>query len=199
MIGGPAMKILPTQLARRAGLDKPTFLAMRPRGERFLPALKEVLADHTAQTVVLDFMGVEIITSSFADAVFGQIAVDRSTKSVAPACLVLCSLPATFQEEIENGLIKRVEQVDKLRNSVVPVYVSDDRVDLVGKAEAHVTETFGLLRKFKQLTARTLADEMRLEIGAASTRLKVLYDLGLALRKEVRDSVGKQFIYVWPF
>jgi hypothetical protein len=199
MVGRQTFEIRVVDLAQRAGLDKPTFLALRPRGEQFLPALKEVLADHTAQTVVLDFTGVELITSSFADAVFGQLAVDRSTRSVAPTCLIACSLPAPLQEEIENGLIKRVEQVAKLRNGVLPIYLSTDKVELVGKAEAHVIETFGLLRTFKQLTARTLADEMRLEIGAASTRLKVLYDLGLALRQEVRDNVGKQFIYVWPF
>jgi len=34
-----------------------------------------------------------------------------------------------------------------------------------------------------------------LSIPAASTRLKVLYDLGLALRIEVRDSSGKQYNY----
>ncbi len=199
MVGKQTTEILAVELAKRASLDKPTFLAMRERGERFLPALKGVLADHTSQTVVLDFTGVEIITSSFADAVFGQLAVDRSTKSIAPVCLVIRSLPAPYQEEIKNGLITRVEQTDKLRNSLMPVYVSDDRVELVGKAETHVTETFDMLRRVKRLTARTLADEMRLEIGAASTRLKVLYDLGLALREEVRDRVGKQFIYVWPF
>ena len=40
-----------------------------------------------------------------------------------------------------------------------------------------------------------MADQLKLNVNAASTRLKTLADLGLAFRTETRDSVGKQFLY----
>jgi predicted transcriptional regulator len=60
--------------------------------------------------------------------------------------------------------------------------------------EEHVRQTFDLLNRHEELNTRQVADILNLPITAASIRLKGLADLGLALRTEIRDNQGKQFI-----
>lgn len=197
MIGKSTKKLFAIELAKRAGFDSYN-LVTRTRGEQFLPILLSVLADYPDELVKLDFSDVSLMTASFADAVFGALASQRASRQAPNTCLILEAVDVHL-EEIAFALISRPEREKKLRNCIVPVRLHSGEITLVGKAEGHVTQTFAALRTHKQLTARTLADNFGLEIGAASTRLKVLYDLGLAQREEIRDTIGKQYTYVWPF
>ncbi|NJL41527.1 MAG: helix-turn-helix transcriptional regulator [Leptolyngbyaceae cyanobacterium SM1_4_3] len=66
---------------------------------------------------------------------------------------------------------------------------------MAGKYESHVQETFSVLASRKELSARELADRLKISLNAASTRLKTIADLGLAKRVDLRDAQGKQYIY----
>lgn len=175
---------------------KDGFLVTRQTGRKFLGHLREMLEDLSQNAiVVLDFEGISVIDGSFADEVFGTLAAARATRQLNAGILVLKSLNETVVYNLQIALQSRAEWSEGLRNCVLPVIEDDDNLVLVGKYENHVQETFELLCTKKELTAREVAETMELSIGAASTRLKALYDLGLARRSEVRDLQGKQFVY----
>lgn len=198
MVEYRTIMIAALEIAERAGIKQSALLS-RSDGRQFLATLDLVLGDYPDATVVLELGGVPLLTASFADSVFGTLAARRSAQRTPQPCLLLHSVPPSHLEEIEMALLSRPEREAKVRNCVIPVQLNEGEIRLVGKAEGHVIESFDLLRIHRQLTARALADKRGLDIGAASTRLKVLADLGLAHRSEIRDASGKQFMYSWPF
>ncbi len=189
------------EVAAQTAIPAPV-LVTRPIGRQFRLALEALLRKiPESEGVVLDFAGVTSMDASFADEVFGFLAAQRGRRSATPHCLALRGLDPSGRDDLEMALLSRPDREDApgLRNCVFPVIEIDGRVVLVGKAEAHVRQTFEVLRDSVRLTARDVADALGLEIAAASTRLKTLYDLGLAARTETRDAQGKQYLYHWPW
>lgn len=187
-----------TDLAVQAGIDTSALVTREP-GKRFRPLLEEVLRRIRDDiVVVLDFAGIELMDASFADEVFGIIAAARARRKMMGGRLVLRSLEGANLENLHMALLWRTHIETGLRNCVVLRLTNSEHLELIGKAEGHVAQTFEVLCRRKHMTARELAEELGLEIGAASTRLKVLHDLGLAVRAEVRDEQGKLFSYQLP-
>jgi DNA-binding transcriptional ArsR family regulator len=189
---------LVAELAYRAGLDHCT-LVTRPIGRRFLPILESLVQDLAdSNAVILDFGEIDIMDASFADEVFSTLAVRRSRRIHRGRCIILEALEGASLENLDMALSSRTVRETGLRNCVFPVHSRQYGTKLAGKSEGHVQTSFELLTQHRQLTARTLADTLDLDIAAASTRLKVLFDLGLATRAEERDGQVKQFVYTWP-
>lgn len=177
----------------------PSILATRLAGKRFWGQLQTRLREPDADVaIVLSFAGVEIMDASFADEVFGTLAVRRARKELSFGPIILVDANETCIENLKMALETRADREsperERLRNCVLPM-LKDDEMTLIGKFEDHVLQSFELLSKHKTLTARDLADVLKLNLNAASTRLKTLADLGLARRIEIRDAQGKQFIY----
>lgn len=173
-------------------------LVTRPLGERFRAYLETCFQERSTDCCIISFAGVRLIDSSFADEVFGVLAAERSRHVVSRPCLVLRELSAVSRENLDMALLSRPARQPGLRNCVLPVLVGTETLELAGKAEEHVRQTFAALLRHDQLTARELADEEALEIVAASTRLKVLFNLGVACREETRDGRGRLYIYHLP-
>lgn len=175
------------------------ILATRQNGKRFAEQLHLALANSKQDMATrISFANVHLMDASFADEVFGVIGVSRSegkTNPVAP--FYIADLESTSLENLNMALDSRTRRHKALRNCVMPVLDSNDELCLMGKVEESVDQTFELLRLSKELTTPKVAAVLKLSDAAASTRLKVLYDLGLALRSEVRDEQGRQFIYRW--
>jgi DNA-binding transcriptional ArsR family regulator len=187
-----------TELAREVSRT-PDSLVTRPVGRRFLPLLEAILTDLLdSQACVLECGEVRIMDASFADEVFGVLTVSRSRRQRRGGCVILDGLEDANLDNLEMALASRTVRETGLRNCVMPVRTTRHDIRLAGKCEAHVQRTFELLAEHRQLTARELADVLALDIAAASTRLKVLFDLGLATRVEERDGQIKQFVYSWP-
>jgi hypothetical protein len=186
------------ELARQAGLDHRTLLTRRT-GRRFLPVLEALMRDLAdTNALLLDFDEVEIMDASFADEVFSTLAVNRSRRINRGGCVILEALESASLENLEMALSSRTVRETGLRNCVLPTHNRRYGTKLVGKSEGHVQTSFELLVQHRRMTARELADVLKLDIAAASTRLKVLFDLGLATRIEEREGQVKQFIYAWP-
>ncbi|GAB4193665.1 MAG: hypothetical protein OHK0022_08780 [Roseiflexaceae bacterium] len=187
-----------TELAQKAGITTYS-LVTRPVGRQFLPILETLLAGlPDSQACVLEYSDVHMMDASFADEVFGALAVTRARRQSRGGCLILDGLESSNLDNLDMALKSRTVRETGLRNCVLPVRNSQREVVLAGKFEAHVQQSFELLVRHRQLTARELADILTLDIAAASTRLKVLFDLGLATRIEERDGQVKQFVYIWP-
>lgn len=187
-----------TDIAREI-TPNPSLLATRLAGKRFWEQLQLRLQEPDANAViVLSFAGVDVMDASFADEVFGTLAARRARKDVSFGPVILVDANETCVENLKMALETRADREsperERLRNCVLPM-VKDDEMTLIGKFEDHVSQSFELLSKHKTFTARDLSDVLKLNLNAASTRLKTLADLGLALRTEIRDAQGKQFIY----
>jgi DNA-binding transcriptional ArsR family regulator len=182
-------------IAGEAGIEGQQLLT-RLLGRRFLPHLQRALDKDGHACLILSFKGVKLMDGSFADEVFAEIAATRSRGEAPARCLVLSDLDSTSYDNLLLALTSRPVREPGLRNCVMPVRGPDGRVELVGKWEDHVRATFEYLRGSGTLTARELADSQGLEIRSASTRLKVLYDLGLTCRQEERDERGRLYVYL---
>ncbi len=182
------------QLAAAVNIDGER-LVTRSLGRRFRDRLERLLAAAPAGRLVLSFAGVQLMDGSFADEVFASLAASRSRRAKRLAQLVLRDLDPTSLDNLELAMTSRPVREPGLRNCVLPIIKPLAEVGLIGKAEEHVRMTFQALTRHRELTARELADEEGLDIGAASTRLKVLFDLGLAGRHEERRERGRQFVY----
>jgi DNA-binding transcriptional ArsR family regulator len=193
--GCPTYEVAAHALAARAGLEG-TRLVTRPLGRQFRAQVEALLAEHYQGVVRMTFTDVQLMDASFADEAFAALAVARARRSITLGCLVLQGLDATSFDNLELAVLSRPAREPGLRNCVIPVHGSPGPVQLVGKSEEHVRQTFVLLQEQHQLTARELADRTGLDIGAASTRLKVLYNLGLACRHEARDERGRLYVYM---
>lgn len=172
------------------------YLSSRPDGEKFATYLRKELNGMTERIVILlDFSDVELMDGSFADEVFGTIAAARSRKELEFPAIVLCNLDNVSLDNLELALISRPARQKGLRNCVVPVRKADGSLFLCGKYEDHVRQTFEILNDSVQLTTNDVSQKLELGTTAASTRLKVLHTLGLAVRVEERDESGRQYIY----
>jgi len=189
------MRISVQDLASSIGMET-DFLIGRRDGERFAGLLVERLHMMGAEeTLLLDFDGVDLMDGSFADEVFAALATKRSQGELGDGPVVLSRLNMTSLDNLEQALLSRPVREQGLRNCVVPTLSANNKLELCGKSEEHVKQTFMLLNRHGELTTKMVADLLDLTIPAASTRLKALFDLGLALRTETRDSTGKQFVY----
>lgn len=190
----PTRKALATELAADAGIDSQRLIT-RPLGRKFQPFLHKLMSEHQQGCLVLSFAGVGMMDGSFADEVFASLAAARGRRAGLPGCLVLSDLDPTSHENLVLATMSRPAREPGLRNCVLPVINSEGRVELVGKPEDNVSQTFEKLRNRGDTTARELADAEGIDIGAASTRLKLLYNLGLVCRREERDERGRLFVY----
>lgn len=183
-----------TEITSVAGISD-DLLISRVNGRRFLECFLQMLHDFPAFAVIdFDFADVTLMDASFADEVFGQLASERGYNRLETGPFVLTSLNPDSVTNLDYALSSRPSRETGLRNCIVPVRI-DGQLHLVGKYEEHVRQSFQLLLQRQELTARNVATELNLSIAAASTRLKALYDLGLALRTETRDEQGRQFTY----
>ena len=62
----------------------------------------------------------------------------------------------------------------------------------------NVLQIFSYVAEGKHITARTVADELGLELNSAGNRLKKLYDAHLTLRLEQSAESGGKFEYFLP-
>jgi hypothetical protein len=170
-------------------------LVTRVLGRRFGARLEQVLSSASERRLVLSFAGVQLMDGSFADEALASLAARRSRQVTRLGQLVLKNLDPTSRDNLELAMTSRPVREAGLRNCVLPMMKSPSQIELIGKAEDHVRRSFELLMRKHELTARELADEEAIDIGAASTRLKVLLNLGLAGRREERQERGRQYVY----
>lgn len=197
-MGSRIQRIAAVDLAQKTGTPAANILNTRYFGRQFFTVLVERMQALPCDNAVeLSLHGIDVIDASFADEVFGTLISQRIQDDVTLPPLYLADVTDSHRDNLEYTLVSRPERQKGLRNCVVPVKLPSDDLVLVGKYEDNFKQTFDLLRALKQLTTRQVVDAMRLTPQAASSRLKALYDLGIAFRHEVRDEQGKQFIYRW--
>lgn len=187
------MKLTLSELAERAGHKMGSRLRGRELGKVFNQALRDYIVSVPQNSLILFSLEDGIMMDvSFIDEVFGGIAEARGRGELDGAAMLLIQVDPLDADDINRILEGRPGYSTGLRNCVLPLDVKGE-IKLIGKTEDYVAETFAYLTDNGHANTADLARDLKLALNTASTRLKTLYDLGLALRKQ--QETGRGYVY----
>lgn len=166
----------------------------RAAGREFGQHLRKSLRHMEHATI--DFSGVPLMDASFADEAFAKLAVDRSRRAFVGGSLLLTKLTPISYDNLDIAMNARAAIDSGVRNCCQLILVGP-LPTLVGKYEDTLMDTLKLLHSLIVLRTTDIMRERDCSLNAASSRLKTLYDMGLATRREIRDEQGRQFLYRW--
>jgi hypothetical protein len=169
-----------------------TDLLLREYGQQAFPFLKQALLETPPGGVlVLEFSGVRVMDTSFADETVVELAVGLNTQLYDDRFLVLHNPGSATIDNLEGTLARRKPKVTLL-------ILEGESPRILGHIEENLLETWQLVITHAPMTARQLADELHLEINTASTRLLKLYERRMLVRQEIITGEGRQFQYGLP-
>lgn len=178
------------QLSEKTGHSMGQRLRGRELGTIFRSALRQEISGHPRDSLLqFSLRDVSMMDVSFMDEVFGGIAEERGRGELQGAALILINVDPMDVDDIHRILAGRPAYSTGLRNCVLPLHQADE-VRLLGKTEEYIAETFSQLAKTGKISASDLASQLNLALNTASTRLKTLYDLGIALRQAQESERG---------
>ena len=180
-----------TRLFAHLSIRGPDLL-LRNYGERAFPVLEQALLEvPLGQTLLLDFAGVSVMDTSFADETVLELALGLSQDKYGDRWMVL--------EEPSPATIDNLEGTIARRKAKVALLIrKEGQMRLIGHVEPNLMEAWQLVYEKSELTARELADQLGLEINTASMRLRKLYDARLLSRQEEITPGGRQHTYMLP-
>ncbi len=164
-------------------------LVTRETGRSIRESIEARLEREPEGTVVaLDFSHVAIIDFSCADEVISKLVARLQGLEYGDKYVVLHGLTPTHEENIAVALERK-----KL---AVLVSRADGSWRLLGSLNPYLNEALQFVMHQREITARDLADETRVEISLASTKLLNLFKARLVQRASERlPDGGRQFIY----
>jgi hypothetical protein len=164
-------------------------LVTRETGRSIRESIEARLEREPEGTVVaLDFSHVGIIDFSCADEVISKLVARLQGLEYGDKYVVLHGLTPTHEENITVALERK-----KL---AILVSRADGSWRLLGSLNPYLNEALQFVMQQRELTARDLADETRVEISLASTKLLNLFKARLVQRSSERlPDGGRQFIY----
>jgi hypothetical protein len=163
-----------------------SFLAFRSRAREVRQDLEELIANERADTLIIDFEGVEAMTISFTDEFLGkfQSGTDRTHDGMT---VMVTGLNEETQEAIQIALERR------------KTFVAADiegAPRLLG-GEEFLSETYRVCRELGEFRAADLAARLGITPQNANNRLTRLIAAGAVqrVRSSGLDRGGKEFAY----
>jgi DNA-binding transcriptional ArsR family regulator len=179
-----AMKLLFAELS----VPGPDLL-LRDYGRRAFPILEEALLKvQSGQALSLDFDEVSVLDTSFADETVVELAVRLVDGQYGDRFLILLNPSAATVDNLEGTIARRKAKV------ALPIR-DGDHMRVIGHVEPNLAEAWDLTLRKGELTARSLADRLSLQINTASMRLRKLYEARLLTRREETISTGRHHVY----
>lgn len=168
-------------------------LLLRDYGRRALPILAgELLKVPAGQALTLDFAGVSVVDTSFADESILELALGLIKGEWGDRFIILNHPTSATIDNLEGTIARRGVKIASMVRD-------NDRVRIVGQIEPNLSETWMIaLEEDGPLTARHLADRLGLEINTASMRLSKLHRARLLSRHEEVTPTGRQYVYTVP-
>jgi hypothetical protein len=178
-------------------------LLLRPYGEKAFPVIERELESlDPGQTLVLDFSGINVMDLSFGDETVLELALGLQNGKYGDRFLVLDNPGSATIDNLEGTIARRKVKVALLvrENGSLQIIGGIDSDLPQGREpiERNLLEAWKIVRERDMVTARELADQLNLEISAASMRLHKLHDLRLLARDEEVTSSGRQHVYRLP-
>ncbi len=164
--------------------NKSPDLLTRDLGRRaFRYFEREMKQTPEGETLILDGKDIVLFDSSFFDEAILNLFVKLVGGEYGNRFLLLCDITDDSVDNVDGAIKRR-----NLKNAI-PIKNSD-QWRFVGALEPNLEETARFLVRKKQLTARELADLLKIEINNASNRLRRLHELRLAKREELSSESG---------
>jgi hypothetical protein len=164
-------------------------LVTRETGRLVRESVESRLEREPEGTVIaLDFSHVGIVDFSCADEIISKLIARLQGQEYGDKYVVLQGLTPTQEENIAVALERK-----KL---AVLVSRGNGAWELLGTLNPYLDEALQFVMARQEITARLLADETRVEISLASTKLLNLFKARLVQRTSVRlPDGGRQYVY----
>lgn len=177
------------RLGAELGLPEQLFLT-REKGEQAYRLLRNRLEQvPDDQGLLLTFPESQLIDASFADETIIRLGEELLRCQSGNVALILQGLT---EDSIKN--IEAVISFRRLKLAFLAVG-SAGAWQCIGQLDPALREVLHLLAEHDHLTAPQLAEQLKLAINTASTRLKRLYDRHLAWREYESLNKGLQYHY----
>lgn len=187
-------KLSVASLASRVKLSDGILAFRSKAAEMFALSKTEVGELLPGDILLCSFKEIVDCSSSFVDEfILNWYRVIRHIDNVL---MILNDMNEDVKFTTESAVIQR-NRISK-DNIVLLVKESSNYVILGDKLEKNVLQIFSYVAEGKHITARTVADELGLELNSAGNRLKKLYDAHLTLRLEQSAESGGKFEYFLP-
>ncbi len=171
------------EVRKKIGRKNPDLIT-RDAGRKAYPILDEALREMPeGETLVLDADEIILIDGSFFDEAILNLFTHVLNNKFGQRYLLLINPTADSLDNIRGAIRNR-----NLK-AAFPV-MQDGTLQLVGVVEPNLDETVRLLARKGELTARELADTLKIGISNASNRLRRLCALHLAKRIADSDETG---------
>lgn len=167
-------------------------LLLRSYGKQSFPVIEKALLDtKEGESLTLEFDGISVMDTSFADETIVEILVSLTQGKYGDRFLILKDPSSATLDNLE-GTIAR-------RKAKVALLISQNyQIQILGHIEPNLFQAWKLAKSNAGITARQLSDMLNLEINTASTRLAKLYKARLLRRDEEMNINGRQHIYQVP-
>lgn len=163
-------------------------LVTRPSGQAVRQRIeKRLLKEESGKVVALDFSQIGIIDYSCADEIVAKLVSRLLGNEYGDKYLLLTGLNENQLENIEVALERKCLAV-----------IVEDREGkklLLGKLNNYLRETLSLIVKKGRITARELADTVRIESNTSGTRLLNLHKKRLVLRRDEMKDGARVWVY----
>jgi len=167
-------------------------LLLRDYGRCAFPLLEQHLNQvPLGRALVLDFKGVSVMDTSFADEAVLELVLKLIAGEYGDRFLILGEPSPATVENLEGTIARR-------RVKAAILARGEGRLGIIGDVEPNMVDAWQKTKRSGTLTARQLADELGLEINAASMRLLKLHKLRLLAREEELSAAGRQHVYRFP-
>jgi len=158
-----------------------------------------------AEVIYLDFSKIGIIDYSCADEIIARLVSRLVGSEYGERFIVLTNLNPNQEENIHVALEKKklallkqtaTEGLTPRKGSRRLQPAKERELEIIGFIANHLREVFEMVNERGRLTAKELADKLKLELNTAATRLLNLYKKYLVTRTEETSSEGgRQFVY----
>ena len=163
-------------------------LVTRPSGQVMRERIeKDILKEDEGSVIALNFSEVGIIDYSCADEIVAKLISRLLSNEYGDKYLLLTGLNENQQENIEVALERK--------ELAVIAEKREGEKFLLGSLNNYLRETLELIVNNGRITARELADMVKIEANTSGTRLLNLHKKRLVIRKDEQRDGARVWIY----
>ncbi|HEW81345.1 MAG TPA: hypothetical protein ENH18_03140, partial [Nitrospirae bacterium] len=163
-------------------------LVTRPSGQLIRERIeKDILKEDDGGVIALDFSKIGIIDYSCADEIVAKLMSRLLSNEYGEKYIILTGLNENQQENIEVALERK--------DLAVIAEKSGGKKFLLGSLNNYLRETLSLIVKSGKITARELADMVKIEANTSGTRLLNLHKKRLVMRRDEIREGARVWIY----
>ena len=163
-------------------------LVTRPSGQGIRERIEEdILKEDEGSVIALDFSKIGIIDYSCADEIVAKLISRLLSNEYGDKYLLLTGLNENQQENIEVALERKELAVIAEKRG--------GKKFLLGSLNNYLIETLELIVKNGKITARELADMVKIEANTSGTRLLNLHKKRLVMRRDEIREGARVWIY----